>query len=105
VGSPRGSSDELHHGPEENSHSLLTTGACGPLAGPPAPTKLWADDVTNEIGFPIADSDPPAKELAMEANILEGLDPATEQMVGLPIAALGGLILFSFWRLQMSQTK
>jgi hypothetical protein len=32
----------------------------------------------------------------MEANILEELGPATEQIVGLPIAALGGLILFSF---------
>jgi hypothetical protein len=46
--------------------------------------------------LPIADSEPPAKELAREANILEGLGPATEQIVGLPKAALGGLILFSF---------
>ena len=52
------------------------------------------------MGLPIADSDPPAKELAMVANILVGFEPATEQMVGLPIAALGGFILFSFWRLK-----
>jgi hypothetical protein len=48
------------------------------------------------MGLPIADSEPPARELARDANILEGFGPATEQMVGLPIAALGGLILFSF---------
>ena len=101
VGSLCSISGELHHGTEENSHSLLTTGACGALGGTPAPAKLWADVVTKDIGFPIPDNDPPAKELAIEANILEGLGPATEQMVGLPIAALGGLILFSFCRLQI----
>ncbi|PSN46941.1 hypothetical protein C0J52_21277 [Blattella germanica] len=69
-------------------HPLLSSHGSGVLGGPPGPTKLCADDVTNEMGFPIADSDPPARELAMEANMLVGFGPATEQIsVYLPDSA------------------